>query len=508
MPNPGGGGIHGPSGGNGEIGRISGPLLKDNLLRNGVDLAFETDLLYLDVAHNRIGIHTAGPTRDLTIVGTTNINQDLTVSTAAKFGNIIFGIDNYISTTTGNLTISANNIYAPILTTDNLRIATNTIQTITADSNVIINAAGKLNIHSNTKIDGNLEVTGNIDITQNLHVFGNLNLGTNTEATDQISFSGAVGADIFPTVNNYYQLGYHNEKWKTVYFGTSAIGQNIGLYSDGSINPNISNSDLVLATASTFLVEDLSISDSTITSLNNIITFSTASDKNLIISGTNALKIPAGSVSDRSNLETGDLRFSTTVGRYIGYGDSNLTFGGIFSDDRRTYIIPESALNENDKIINLTIDTDIAATINSTTATIITSAQVNKINIINDTISTTTTDANLYLTPAGSGSVVIGNLSIKDNVISNRSSANLTLLASGAMGYINFNNTVGLGIPSGDVSSRPLAPQTGLTRYNTAYNYLEIYNGSAWTPIIGASPLITASDLNDLTLEYSLLLGA
>ena len=36
------------------VGRISGPLLKANLLRNGVDLAFETDLLYLDVNNNRI----------------------------------------------------------------------------------------------------------------------------------------------------------------------------------------------------------------------------------------------------------------------------------------------------------------------------------------------------------------------------------------------------------------------------------------------------------------------
>ena len=31
------------------VGRISGPLLKSNLIRNGIDLAFETNLLYLDV---------------------------------------------------------------------------------------------------------------------------------------------------------------------------------------------------------------------------------------------------------------------------------------------------------------------------------------------------------------------------------------------------------------------------------------------------------------------------
>ena len=44
------------------VGRISGPLLKSNLIRNGIDLAFETDLLYLDVTSQRIGIKTTTPT--------------------------------------------------------------------------------------------------------------------------------------------------------------------------------------------------------------------------------------------------------------------------------------------------------------------------------------------------------------------------------------------------------------------------------------------------------------
>ena len=39
------------------VGRISGPLLKENLLRNGIDLAFETNLLYLDVNNQKIGIN-------------------------------------------------------------------------------------------------------------------------------------------------------------------------------------------------------------------------------------------------------------------------------------------------------------------------------------------------------------------------------------------------------------------------------------------------------------------
>ena len=52
------------------IGRISGSVLKSNLTRNGVDLAFETNLLYLDVTNSRVGIGTSEPTTTLDVNGT------------------------------------------------------------------------------------------------------------------------------------------------------------------------------------------------------------------------------------------------------------------------------------------------------------------------------------------------------------------------------------------------------------------------------------------------------
>ena len=54
------------------IGRISGSVLKSNLTRNGTDLAFETNLLYLDVTNSRIGIGTSSPTTALDVSGTVN----------------------------------------------------------------------------------------------------------------------------------------------------------------------------------------------------------------------------------------------------------------------------------------------------------------------------------------------------------------------------------------------------------------------------------------------------
>ena len=52
------------------IGRISGQMLKANLLRSDTDLAFETNLLVLDVTNSFVGIGTATPARQVHISGT------------------------------------------------------------------------------------------------------------------------------------------------------------------------------------------------------------------------------------------------------------------------------------------------------------------------------------------------------------------------------------------------------------------------------------------------------
>ena len=67
------------------IGRISGSVLKSNLTRNGVDLAFETNLLYLDVTNNRVGIGTSEPNTALHVVGNTTMTGTLDISGALTF---------------------------------------------------------------------------------------------------------------------------------------------------------------------------------------------------------------------------------------------------------------------------------------------------------------------------------------------------------------------------------------------------------------------------------------
>ena len=61
------------------IQRVTGRMLESNLVRDH-DLAFETDLLYIDVANGRLGVKTTSPGNfALDVNGNTRITGDLTV---------------------------------------------------------------------------------------------------------------------------------------------------------------------------------------------------------------------------------------------------------------------------------------------------------------------------------------------------------------------------------------------------------------------------------------------
>lgn len=126
-----------------ELGRISGPLLSANLLRNGTDLAFETDLLYLNVNTGRIGINTDGPTRDLLISEDTK-TTNLIVDTQAEIADLTFNtyrIQNFI----GLINIVPDQLSDPrIVTTkiatSNLNISDKLIENIVDNNDIIFQA--------------------------------------------------------------------------------------------------------------------------------------------------------------------------------------------------------------------------------------------------------------------------------------------------------------------------------------------------------------------------------
>jgi len=201
------------------IGRISGPLLKANLNREGIDLAFETDLLYLDVNNSRIGVKTASPQYDLDVNGTTR-TTNLIVDTQADIAQF---------TITGNTISSSNNVinfiptggqatvYHSRLQVNDFELQGNVISTTVSNSNIELrpNGIGIVDIYSNTTVNGNLTVTGDVGVTGSVTIGGNITIGD--ALTDTITINAAIKSDLIPETDNAYDLGSTSFQWRNVY---------------------------------------------------------------------------------------------------------------------------------------------------------------------------------------------------------------------------------------------------------------------------------------------------
>ena len=196
------------------VGRISGPLLKANLLRDGVDLAFETNLLYLDVNNGRIGIKTSTPTDELQVNGTTR-TTNLKVDTQADIGT---GGNKF--TVTGNVISSTNSVISleptgtnPVVYQNKLQVGDliasgNIIESLT-DINFNTGGSGNVNIYANVLVNGDVHATGNITADGDI-VIGDSN-------TDSIAFNADIISNLIPDVTNTYSLGSTAKKWKDIY---------------------------------------------------------------------------------------------------------------------------------------------------------------------------------------------------------------------------------------------------------------------------------------------------
>ena len=173
-----------------QLGRIGGQVLTDNLLRAGVDLAFETDLLYLDVTNQRIGIKDSTPVYDLDVNGDINTNE-LTVVTQLAAGNLRLNSPETITTSVGGIDVYINGggeIFHDRLITANLVLDGNLISSI-SNSNIVLdpNGSGAVELRANTNITGDLAVSGNISMNGNLTGLGTLTFGNQTIDTVTIN---------------------------------------------------------------------------------------------------------------------------------------------------------------------------------------------------------------------------------------------------------------------------------------------------------------------------------
>ena len=201
------------------IGRISGPLLKANLVRDGADLAFETDLLYLDVTNSRIGIKNVSPTTTLDVIGTTRTTT-LTVDTQMDVGVLTF-TNNTISSSLDTISFQPAGgdptVYNARLQVDNFEITGNSISTIVSNANIEIrpNGSGTVELQATTNVTGDVNVTGNMDVQGDVTIGGNITIGD--AFTDNITFNAKIVSDIIPDGTGVYDLGSPTFRWNTVY---------------------------------------------------------------------------------------------------------------------------------------------------------------------------------------------------------------------------------------------------------------------------------------------------
>ena len=144
-------------------------------------------------------------------------------------GNTTFQGGTFDVTTLTGITFTAGGQTTEItpakVETGNIRIAGNTVETLTGDLN--IDAAGSSDINLNspvtvsgaTTIQDNLNVTGNVDITGDLTLGGNITIGDAT--TDSVTVAADFESNLVPNASNTYDLGSNTKRWRNLFVGSA-----------------------------------------------------------------------------------------------------------------------------------------------------------------------------------------------------------------------------------------------------------------------------------------------
>jgi hypothetical protein len=322
-----------------QLGRIGGQVLTDNLLRAGVDLAFETDLLYLDVTNQQIGIKDSTPVYTLDVNNNIYANE-LTVVTQLAPGNLRFNAPNTISTSVGGIDVYINGggeIFHDRLVTANLVLDGNLISSI-SNSNIVLdpNGSGTVELRADTYITEDLVVNGNISMSGNLTGLGTLTFGDQT--LDTITINTDFTQSIVPGDDLTYALGadagdssarrwneLHTPEWQYITDGAwpgsgiTPLSATISdqLILDGTINKISaaqSNDDVILLPDTGITrIEATQWQGNNITNLlNTPLTLTSSGIGYYSIVGSNAMIIPAGPELDRrASPDVGETRWNT-----------------------------------------------------------------------------------------------------------------------------------------------------------------------------------------------------
>ena len=208
------------------LGKISGPLLSRNLLRE-TDLAFETDLLYIGHTDGKIGINTVTRPRDFTVNGTLKARStgyDLEITNQLNIGDLTFG-PNGISTISGNIYLNhaGGSVTTGGLQTPTIEINDNYVGThvTNGDINFVPNGVGTNEIITagqTVNVNGSVHATGNITFD------GSILIGGDGDE-DNVAFRGDIEGNLTPDVTNTWDIGTDAQRFN--YNTTNLLVNNV-----------------------------------------------------------------------------------------------------------------------------------------------------------------------------------------------------------------------------------------------------------------------------------------
>ena len=440
------------------LGRINGPMLTNNLERQGVNIALDANLTYWDVNNRFVGINTTVPNYPLDVTGNAHVGNlyinGSTISTDVGYklnlgsisnisiqggaaNSIIFtdgfgnlGFTNLAESLSGNLIAlgtpqqgTLSNIYSVSLTA-----ASTVADSIALINYSLANTQAELNSVSAEVFGAHLY--GNSNVAAYLTVYGG-NIVANIVTANL--FVGNINGNVTGNVNGYIITGnqpYITSLGNLVSLTVGNITSNANITAlnfNGNLHGNVYGN--IAGTSATFA----NIYGNIITSSQPFIT-SVGTLGNLSVSGLITAKVIF------ANVYTG--QFSGNISGNISGNGSFGNISGTIITNNQPYITTVGTLG------------NLAVSGNITTANIVTTGGYYG-NLFVDTI-----------TP----------------YISN---------------VVSFTGNTAVGLPGGSTSTRPNGV-VGYIRYNTDLATVEFFNGFDWTPVNGlvADQVISPDGVN------------
>jgi hypothetical protein len=493
------------------INKLQGPMLSPNLVRNGENLEFDNQLLFLDVNSRRIGVNTDSPLRTLTV------NGDLFA------GNLL--IENQRIDSDQNITLNpAGVVILPYA-------IPNTVAFIGPQSE--ITSASGLSFDGTTLESsggaqfGNISIAGNSisaigDLNLVATLAGNINLTpsatgrveTNSLYINDVSPNRVVVSDPSGKISSSNNLTFDSANSALFLNGSLAVGAttiaNNEIVATGNLKIEASdqivvdtlngvqflnalptgvfyaNSDQYFTTTSDFTFDSgvLRVSDQievSALSLKNSQIEATGSGTELFLTAPGS--IVTSSTIVNSGVQPGEPLLLTTY--------NNFNYGLWLSDTGHSLRVSGGDALSNDSVLT---------TIFEVGRYDFPSFPTGDWNRFFSVLSNGTALVETHL--AVGGQSTLGNIAIVNNEIG----AVGTGIVVRPNGVLTIADEAGVAMPAGTSSERPTSPVPGTTRFNTETLELEIWNGLTWLNVSTRYANITSQVIsgNGINTTFSL----